>query len=182
MMTNTDQYRNSVEFFDEKDFQEKDEESSLILAAYELKTPDNAGSIIRLAGNLGIDKVYFIHENHVMRPRKMTRVAHSSLGHVDFKIVTEEEFWKEIDSEYKFIALETTKQSQNIYQYQFPKKCVLICGNERFGINNEMLNKCDESVFIPNPGKTRSMNVSHALTIAAYEWAKQYWPELMNVT
>jgi len=180
-MTNPDQYRNSVEFFDKKDFQEKNKKSSLILAAYELKTPDNAGSIIRLAGNLGIDKVYFIHENHVMRPRKMTRVAHSSLGHVDFKIVTEEEFWKAISNEYKFIALETTKQSQNIYQYQFPKKCVLICGNERFGINNEMLNKCDGSVFIPNPGKTRSMNVSHALTVAAYEWAKQCWPKQMNV-
>lgn len=181
-MSNKDQYRNSVSFFQEKEFGPKEADTSLILAAYELKTPDNAGAIIRLAGNLGITKVYFIHENFVMRSRKMTRVAHSSKGHVDFEIVTEKEFWEKIETDYKFVALETTQQSKNIYKYQFPKKCVLIAGNERFGISNEFLQKCHHSVFIPNPGKTRSMNVSHALTLAAFEWAKQCWSEQMNIS
>jgi len=176
-----DQYKNSVEFFNEKSFAAKDEEHSLILAAYELKTPDNAGSIIRLAGNLGVKEVYFIHENFEMRPRKMTRVAHSSLGHVDFHIVTEKEFWDKIEESYEFIALETTEKSKNLYQYEFPKKCVLMCGNERFGISNEVIQKCTDSVFIPNPGKTSSMNVSHALTLGAFEWARQNWPDLMKV-
>jgi len=176
-----DNYKNSVDFFTKKEFGEKETENSLILAAYELKTPDNAGSIIRLAGNLGVNKVYFIHENYEMRPRKMTRVAHSSIGHVDFQIVKEKEFWSLVDNSYQFVALETTEHSQNIYHYKFPEKCVLICGNERFGISNEVLHKCHASVFIPNPGKTRSMNVSHALTIAAFEWAKQLCPNQMNI-
>lgn len=176
-----DQYRNSVEFFNEKSFASKEEEHSLILAAYELKTPDNAGSIIRLAGNLGVKEVYFIHENFEMRSRKMTRVAHSSLSHVDFHIVTEKEFWDKIEESYEVIALETTEKSENLFQYTFPKKCVLMCGNERFGISNEVIQKCSDSVFIPNPGKTRSMNVSHALTIGAFEWARQNWPQVMKV-
>ena len=181
-MTKKDQYKNSVSFFEEKAFKPKEQEKSLILAAYELKTPDNAGSIIRLAGNLGVSKVYFIHENFVMRSRKMTRVAHSSVGHVDFEIVTEKEFWEKIEADYKFIALETTEQSENIYNYQFPEKCVLIAGNERFGISNDFLQKCQQSIFIPNPGKTRSMNVSHALTLAAFEWARQCWAEQMHIS
>ena len=177
----TDQYVNSVEFFNKKSFDAPESEHSLILAAFELKTPDNAGSIIRLAGNLGVKEVYFIHENYEMRARKMTRVAHSSVGHVDFHIVTEEEFWNKIEASYDIIALETSRESKNIFQYQFPKECVLMCGNERFGLSNEILEKCKGSVFIPNPGKTRSMNVSHALTIGAFEWARQNWPQLMNV-
>lgn len=176
-----DQYRNSVEFFREKQFDEKEKEHSLILAAYELKTPDNAGSIIRLAGNLGITEVYYIHENFEMRPRKMTRVAHSSLGHVNHHIVTENEFWEQIEEGFKVVALETTEQSKNIFSHPLPKKCVLMCGNERFGISNEVLQKCHQSVFIPNPGKTSSMNVSHALTIGAFEWARQNWPSQMEI-
>lgn len=176
-----DQYKNSVVFFSEKDFSKKEEDHSLILAAYELKTPDNAGSIIRLAGNLGIKEVYFIHENFEMRPRKMKRVAHSSIGHVKYHIVTEKEFWQKIPQSYQVIALETTENSKNIFSHTLPNKCVLMCGNERFGISNELLQKCHESVFIPNPGKTSSMNVSHAISVAAFEWARQNWPSQMNI-
>jgi len=153
----------------------------LILAAWELKTPDNAGSIIRLAGNLGVQRIYFIHENFEMRERKMKRVAHSSLGHVDFKIVTEEEFWSEIPVNYSAIALETTKNSNNLFTYKFPKNSVLIVGNERFGLPNSFINKCSSSVFIPVPGKTSSMNVSHALTIGAFEWARQHMKDQMAI-
>lgn len=177
----SDQYKNSVDFFKEKDFKLSEESPTLILAAWELKTPDNAGSIIRLAGNLGVQQVFFIHEQYEMRDRKMKRVAHSSLGHVDFHIVTESEFWSKIPKDYTAIALETTKNSTNIFTQKLPKNTIFIVGNERFGLPNSFINKCQSSVFIPVPGKTSSMNVSHALTIGAFEWAKQHMKALMNI-
>lgn len=177
----SDEYRNSVGFFKEKDVILSEETPPLILAAWELKTPDNAGSIIRLAGNLGVQRVYFIHENFEMRSRKMKRVAHSSLGHVDFQIATEEEFWKKIPKDYQTIALETTKDSTNLFTTKLPEKTVLIAGNERFGLPDSFINKCNSSVFIPVPGKTSSMNVSHALTIASFEWARQHMVEQMTI-
>jgi len=177
----SDEYRNSVEFFKEKDLNPSEESPQLILAAWELKTPDNAGAIIRLAGNLGVQQVYFIHENFEMRDRKMKRVAHSSLGHVDFQIVTEEEFWKKIPKDYQTIALETTKDSTNLFTTKLPEKTVLIAGNERFGLPDSFINRCNSSVFIPVPGKTSSMNVSHALTIGAFEWARQHLGNQMRI-
>jgi TrmH family RNA methyltransferase len=176
-----DEYRNSVDFFIQKELPVYEEPPLLILAAWELKTPDNAGAIIRLAGNLGVRQVYFIHENFEMRSRKMKRVAHSSLGHVDFQIVTEEEFWKNIPKDYSAIALETTKDSTNLFTTKFPEKTVLIAGNERFGLPDSFINKCNTSVFIPVPGKTSSMNVSHALTIGAFEWARQHLSIAMSI-
>lgn len=177
----TDEYRNSVDFFNERNLNISEEGKELILAAYELKTPDNAGAIIRLAGNLGVKRVFFIHEHFEMRDRKMKRVAHSSLGHVDFQIVTEEEFWKKIPKDYQTIALETTKDSTNLFTTKLPEKTVLIAGNERFGLPDSFINKCHSSVFIPIPGKTSSMNVSHATTIAAFEWARQHLNNQMTI-
>lgn len=176
-----DKYRNSVEFFKEKNQLHSEEAPQLILAAYELKTPDNAGAIIRLAGNLGVQRVYFIHENFEMRDRKMKRVAHNSLGHVDFQIVTEEEFWLKLPKDYSVIALETTKKSTNLFTGNLPEKTVLVAGNERFGLPDSFINKCRSSVFIPLPGKTSSMNVSHALTISAFEWARQHMNNQMSI-
>jgi len=177
----SDEYKNSVDFFREKKLMLSEKAPLLVLAAWELKTPDNAGSIIRLAGNLGVQRVYYIHEHYEMRNRKMKRVAHSSLGHVDYQIVTEQEFWENIPKDYHTIALETTKDSTNLFATKLPEKTVLIAGNERFGLPDSFLHKCNSSVFIPVPGKTSSMNVSHALTIGAFEWAKQHMNSLLTI-
>ena len=169
-----DSYENSFSFFEKKYDKKAEDNKSLILAAHELKTPENMGSIIRLAANLNAKKVFFIHEKFVVKESKLKRVAHSSVGNVDFEIVTLDEFWHKIGEEYRFVALETTSESKNLFNYSLPNKCVLLCGNERFGLPNEIIHKCNQSVFIPLPGITRSMNVSHALTIAAFEWARQH--------
>lgn len=175
-----DHYQNSYQFFEERATHPLAENTSLILAAYELKTPENMGAIIRLAANLNVEKVYFIHENFIIKQSKLERVAHSSIEKVDFEIINEESFLK-IATQIPVVALETTKKSQNIYRTALPKKTIILCGNERFGLSNKLINICEKSVFIPLPGITRSMNVSHAMTIAAFEWAQQHMPKHMGI-
>jgi tRNA G18 (ribose-2'-O)-methylase SpoU len=175
-----DTYENSFNYFAKKIQGKKKEKNDLILAAHELKTPENMGAIIRLAGNLNAAKVYFIHENFVAKESKLKRVAHSSLGKIDYEILNKEEFWERV-KDIAVVSLETTKLSTNLYQTNLPKNCVILCGSERFGLPNTMLEKCEQSVFIPMPGSTRSMNVSHALAIAAFEWARQHMPKIMEM-
>jgi len=176
-----DSYQNSFSFFENK-FENKTEgKTSLILVAHELKTPENMGSIIRLAANLNVTKVFFIHEKFVVKESKLKRVAHSSYGNIDYEIISLNNFWNKIEKDHQLIALETTSNCKNIFNYKLPEKCILICGNERFGLPNEIIQKCKQSVFIPLPGTTRSMNVSHALTIAAFEWARQHIPNEMMI-
>ncbi len=176
-----DTYENSFSFFEKKYDKITNANKSLILAAYELKTPENMGSIIRLAANLNAKKVFFIHENFVVKESKLKRVAHSSIGDIDYEIVTIDTFWDKIETDYQIVALETTSLSQNIFNTSLPEKCLLMCGNERFGLPNSIIKKCNQSVFIPMPGSTRSMNVSHALTIAAFEWSRQHRAEDMMI-
>jgi len=166
-------YVNAVDFFKNKSIPDA-EGAHLILAAYQLRTPENVGALIRLAGNLNIEKVLFIQGENSMRMAKINRVAHSSLGHVDFSFVTEDVFFTALPTDYQLVAIETAEHAENIYQAKLPQKCVLVVGSERHGMAQDFLNKIPNCVYIPLVGKTRSLNVSHAATIAAFEWGRQH--------
>jgi len=44
----------------------------------------------------------------------------------------------------------------------------LVVGNEDHGVPNKILDKCDNSVFIPMYGRGKSLNVHVALSVVAY--------------
>ncbi len=165
-------YVNAVDFFKSKASYKG--ESTLILAAYELRTPENVGALIRLAGNLGLAKIYFISQVNSFNASKIARVAHSSLKHVDFTFCTPEEFMANIPPDYELIGVETSKNATNLFATKLPEKCILLVGNERYGIRQDFLDKCKKTVFIPLLGKTLSMNVSHAAALATFEWGRQH--------
>lgn len=167
-------YANSVDFFRAKPKAELGDASNIILAAYELRTPENVGALIRLAGNLGIPKVFFIQSETVFKAKKIARVANSSLKHVDYSFCKPEEFINLIPEGFEIVAVETSDNASNLFKTSLPEKCVLLVGNERFGIAQECLDKASKTVYIPLLGKTLSMNVSHAAAIAAFEWGRQH--------
>ncbi|MCK5169872.1 MAG: 23S rRNA (guanosine(2251)-2'-O)-methyltransferase RlmB, partial [Bacteroidales bacterium] len=56
---------------------------------------------------------------------------------------------------------------------KLPNKAALIVGNEITGIDSKLLDKCHKIVHIPLLGNNTSMNVSHALAVALFEWQRQ---------
>lgn len=167
-------YANAVDFFKSKEKIGVGNTVNLILAAYELRTPENVGALIRLAGNLGLEKVYFITKENIFNASKIARVAHSSINHVNFTFCSPEEFVTHFPNDFEMVAVETSAKATNVFTTELPKKCILLVGNERYGISQEFLDQCKKTVFIPLLGKTLSMNVSHAATLAAFEWGKQH--------
>lgn len=171
-------YKASVSFFKDKKAKQAIEvsqcDSALVLAAYELHTPDNAGALIRLAGTLGISQVCLVYDKTFeLRRAKIERVAQSSLSHVTYTIMNSSQFFQTY-ANHHIVALETSSKSTNLFSTTLPARSVLLAGNERFGLPNALLSHCQSSVFIPLPGQTASMNVSHAMTIAAFEWVRQH--------
>ncbi|MDA3905588.1 MAG: TrmH family RNA methyltransferase [Bacteroidales bacterium] len=167
-------YANAVDFFKTKQKNAVGIPSNLMLAAYELRTPENLGAMIRLAGNLGISKVIFIQSEQALKTSKIAKVAHSSFKHVDYSFCTPEEFFTILPKDFEVVAVETSEKAANLFTSSLPSKCVLLVGNERYGIDQEFLNQIEKTVYIPLLGKTLSMNVSHAATIAAFEWGRQH--------
>lgn len=144
-----------------------------IIVAYNIKTPENIGNIIRLADNSGCKELLIITNDENIRSSKIKRTASSSYNSVNWSFCKESELDKKIPSDYKWIAIETSSDSKNIYQVKLPKKVALIVGNEIQGIDSEILDLCHEIVHIPLLGNNTSMNVSHALAVALFEWQRQ---------
>lgn len=148
-----------------------------IIVGWDIKTPENIGNIIRLADNIGCNQVLFVTENENLRSSKIKKTASSSFTKVDWSFCKETDLNNNIPENYKWIAIETTSDSQNIYKTKLPQKAAFIVGNEIKGTSSEILNKCDKIVHIPMFGKNTSMNVSHALAVALYEWQRQITEE-----
>ena len=144
-----------------------------IIVGYNIKTPENIGNIIRLADNSGCKEVLFVTNDENIRSSRIKKTASSSYSSVNWSFCKESELKVKIPSDYKWIAIETSSDSKNIYQVKLPKKVALIVGNEITGIDSKLLNKCHEIVHVPLLGNNTSMNVSHALVVALFEWQRQ---------
>jgi tRNA G18 (ribose-2'-O)-methylase SpoU len=75
---------------------------------------------------------------------------------------------------YPLIGLEQTTGSRVIWEFPFPRKMVLVVGNERGGLSEETLQLMDQVVEIPGYGLPFAHNAATATAIALYEYCRQY--------
>ena len=75
---------------------------------------------------------------------------------------------------YPLVGLEQTSGSQCLYDFRFPRRMVLVIGNERLGIEDEVLRLLQHTVEIPVYGLPYSHNVATAAAMALYEYCRQY--------
>jgi len=150
-------------FFKQQDF------DGPIIILDGLQTPDNIGSILRLAGNIGCKKVV-ITERVELNQTKIEKIARNSLKYLEVIFMTYQEI---SDSFQNLIAIETSSKAKDIYNVQLPLNACFIVGNEKFGISEELLKITNQQVYIPMPGNVKSLNVSHALSIGLFEWYRQ---------
>ena len=144
-----------------------------ILIADHLLTPDNIGAMIRLADNIGASEVCFLGNEDEHRLGKVRRAAASSRDNIRWYFSEETDLRKIVPEGKAIVAIETADNATCIYDTELPEDVAFIVGNERQGLSNEILAQCDKVVYIPVPGPTRSLNVSHAAAVALFEWQRQ---------
>ena len=144
-----------------------------ILIADHLMTPDNLGAMIRLADNIGASEVCFLGNEEEHRLGKVRRAAASSRDNIHWYFSEETDLHKIVPKGKKIVAIETANNATCIYDTPLPEDIAFIVGNERNGLSDVLLDQCDMVVYIPVPGPTRSLNVSHAAAVALFEWQRQ---------
>lgn len=164
---------NAVRFFAENPTPENSDGKELIIATWRLANAENMGKIIRLGYNVGAKKVLFINRDEAHRMSKIKKTAGFSFDQMDWEIISPEEFESGYLCEYPVAALETCDGASDIYATKIAAKTILLAGSESHGISEEVLQKCAQKVFIPMPGGCKSMNISNALSVAAFEWYRQ---------
>ena len=151
-----------------------------IVIADHLMTPDNIGAMIRLADNIGASEICFLGKEDEHRLGKVRRAAASSRDNIRWYFSEESDLRKIVPEGKKIVAIETSDNATCIYDTQLPEDVAFIVGSERNGLSDELLAQCDMVVYIPVPGPTRSLNVSHAAAVALFEWQRQMKCGIMN--
>ncbi len=152
-----------------------------IVVCDRLQTPENIGAIIRLAGNVGCEQVYFVRDNQAqqeLRESKIKKLASTAFDTVNWSYCSEEELLALPELQKRdWVALETCSSAQNLFKLSLPEQLVLVVGNEAHGISDLLLRHCSQIVYIPLVGACKSMNVSQALGIGLMHWVSAYLQE-----
>lgn len=164
---------NSVQFFKDNTYALPNGIKAPILIAWELVTPENYGSLLRLADTIGFEKVIFVCQELRVAEKKIEKVAGNSYKVMPFEFVKPADLDNALPEGYQLVAIETADRSTNIFQTQLPQQVALVVGSERHGVNLDFLATCSQIVHIPLTGKCSSLNVSHAAAVAMFEWLRQ---------
>ena len=144
-----------------------------VVIADHLMTPDNIGAMIRLADNIGASEICFLGKEGEHRLGRVRRAAASSRDNIHWYFSEETDLHKLIPEGKTIVAIETADNATCIYDTQLPENAAFIVGSESHGLSEKLLAQCDMVVYIPVPGPTRSLNVSHAAAVALFEWQRQ---------
>ena len=82
---------------------------------------------------------------------------------------------KSLKEQYKFVAIECNldRNCTSFFDYKIQPNTLFIFGEESKGLSDEILDLCDDYVFIPMMGSVRSLNVGTASGIIMSEAMKQ---------
>ena len=148
------------------------------IVALNLQVPENVGSVLRLADAAACRQVVFVGTNE-LNLQKIHKTARNCESLVSWSALSMNEFMRTLDSLRPLIALEITTGSRDLFSAQLPDACTIVIGSERHGIPDNILQLCDLAVHIPMFGVNGSMNVTHALAIALFEWRRQHAGQML---
>jgi len=155
----------------------------IIVIAHNIRSTHNVGSIFRTAEGFGVAKI--ILSGYTAYPRidndprlphisdKLTAQIHKTALDAERLVPFE---YLEIpplaalkQAGYRIIGLEQADRSISLAEYKSPEKVALLIGEEVHGIEQELLDQCEDVLEIPMVGQKESFNVSVATGIALYQ-------------
>ncbi|GAB2677315.1 tRNA (uridine(34)/cytosine(34)/5-carboxymethylaminomethyluridine(34)-2'-O)-methyltransferase TrmL [Aliiglaciecola sp. 3_MG-2023] len=146
----------------------------LSIVLYQPEIPPNTGNIIRLCANTGYDL-------HLIEPLGFDwddkKVRRAGLDYHEFAQVKRHqdlETYIQTESPKRVFAC-TTKGTKNFAEAEFKKGDALLFGPETRGLPDEVIQglPAEQRLRIPMLAKSRSMNLSNAVSVFVYESWRQ---------
>lgn len=151
-----------------------DKDRSVLVLLDEIQDPHNFGAIIRTSVAAGADGIIISDKNSVKVNHTVIKTSSGTAYHI--KISKEPNIYKTIevlkDTGYKIIGT-VLKNSEELYKFTFPGRCVIVFGSEGEGLRKNIINSCDHLVNIPMAGKIDSLNVSVSAGVLLFEILRQ---------
>ena len=153
----------------EKDF------GNRLLLIDELQDPGNLGTIIRSAVAFNIDTIV-LGKNSVDRyNEKVIRASEGMFFHINIISRDLTEFIPLLKSnEYQVLGT-NVKYGNNLKDIHLRNKFAFIIGNEGAGVKEDLLDLCDDYIYIPMNEACESLNAGVAAGIILYELNNHYF-------
>tara|TARA_B110000003_G_C16571622_1_gene504527 strand:+ start:430 stop:957 length:528 start_codon:yes stop_codon:yes gene_type:complete len=141
-----------------------------------VRSANNVGSIFRTSDAFLIEKIILCGITAIPPNKQIRKAALGATSSVKWEFVN-----KTIDAVnrlkkegYYTIAVEQTKMSTSLENFRLVKKPIaIIMGNEVNGISQEVVDKCDNVIEIPQFGTKHSLNISVSTGIVLWDlWKK----------
>lgn len=135
-----------------------------------MRSAFNVGSIIRLVDAVGFESILLSNstpgkENDQVKKTAMScaewipQTKHKNLAYA---------LNQAKEDDYSIIGIETIPNSFSYSKYPWPKKGIVVMGNEEYGISEEVMKACDDFVHLPMSGIKNSINVANAFAVIAF--------------
>ena len=149
------------------------EKGGLILLLDRIQDPGNLGTIIRTAEACGADGILCDAETADRYSPKVVRSTMGALFRVPVTVAVdlEQALYQLKDRGYTAFAAHL-QGSEDYRRVKWPRKTVLMIGNEANGLSEKMTACADSRVIIPMKGNVESLNASVAAALLMFEWRR----------
>jgi tRNA G18 (ribose-2'-O)-methylase SpoU len=150
----------------------------IVVILDDIRSLNNIGSFFRTADAFNIEKIYLCGITACPPHKDIHKTALGATETIDWEHKTNSvSLCEELKSQgYIICAIEQTEETvllQNIKELK-EEKFALVFGNEVNGVNQEVVNKSDYVIEIPQFGTKHSLNVSVCAGIVIWEFCKRY--------
>ena len=144
--------------------------SDRILALNGVSDPGNVGTILRTALAMGYTTILCDEKTADVYSPKVARSAMSAIFSLNIlKTPSLKEKLAYYKNEgYEVFAGSLSNKSEKIENIIFPKKNIIVMGNEGNGVTDEILEICDKTYIIPMSKDIESLNVAVAAGITMF--------------
>lgn len=144
----------------------------LVLALDDVQDPHNLGAIFRASECFGINWLLWSKNRGASITPTVTKVSAGATELVRFVSVSNlhDAILKLKKNGFWIIATCIGEESVSLLDFEWPKRAVLILGNEGEGVKKLLLKEADFKVAIPQFGQIDSLNVSQATSVLLFDW------------
>ena len=138
----------------------------------DVQDPGNAGTIIRTAYSFGFDAVVFSKHSVDIYNEKLVRSTQGALFHLSVLKGDLPDIIHELKQNGLAVYGTSLHHAKGLSAFSNGSKTALVFGNEGKGVSEEILNLCDDLIFIEMQ-QFESLNVAVAAGICCYKFRKQ---------
>lgn len=149
------------------------EKTSLTIVLDNVRSLNNVGSVFRSADAYRVEKIYLCGITAQPPHREIRKTALGATESVAWEYAenTIDVVTKLNNDGYQTCAIEQAERSQNLYNFA-PKrnsKVAIVLGNEVKGVQQEVVDACDEVIELDQFGTKHSLNIAVCAGIVIYD-------------